>query len=115
VRVAAPETLSCTLLPELIAGYNNSHPGVEVRFDDVPDPGVLAGLQNALPTSASARPASVPGPSVEVHIICADSGDLVCERYGSADPQLTARASQLEFVASGTRQHKHASRDRRRR
>ena len=33
VRVAAPETLSCTLLPELIAGYNNSHPGVDVRFD----------------------------------------------------------------------------------
>src|SRR3990170_6811400 len=36
VRLAAPETLSCTLLPELIAKYSSSHPGVEVRFDDVP-------------------------------------------------------------------------------
>ena len=46
VRVAAPETLSCTLLPELIAKYNSSHPGVDVRFDDVPIQQVLAGLQN---------------------------------------------------------------------
>src|SRR4051812_1918623 len=44
VRVAAPETLSCTLLPELIAGYNNSPPGVDVRFDDVPIHEVLAGV-----------------------------------------------------------------------
>jgi DNA-binding transcriptional LysR family regulator len=59
VRVAAPETLSCTLLPELIAIYNRSHPGVDVRFDDVPIQQVLAGLQNgssdigfgSLPTS----------------------------------------------------------------
>ena len=46
VRVAAPETLSCTLLPELIASYNSRHPGVDVRFDDVPIQQVLAGLQN---------------------------------------------------------------------
>lgn len=44
VRVAAPETLSCTLLPELIAGYGRRHPGVDIRFDDVPIEGVLAGL-----------------------------------------------------------------------
>src|SRR5258705_6696485 len=49
VRVAAPETLSCTLLPELIAIYNRSHPGVDVRFDDVPIQQVLAGLQNGSP------------------------------------------------------------------
>jgi len=46
VRVAAPEPLSCTLLPELIAGYNGSHPGVDVRFEDVPMDPVLAALQN---------------------------------------------------------------------
>ena len=47
VRVAAPETLSCTLLPELIATYNSRHPGVDVRFDDVPiQAGTLANLQN---------------------------------------------------------------------
>ena len=46
VRVAAPETLSCTLLPELIAGYGQRHPGVDIRFDDVPIEGVLAGLHD---------------------------------------------------------------------
>jgi DNA-binding transcriptional LysR family regulator len=49
VRVAAPEPLSCTLLPELIATYNSSHPGVDIRFEDVP---CRAGMR----TSASARP-----------------------------------------------------------
>lgn len=46
VRVAAPETLSCTLLPELIAGYGERHPGVDIRFDDVPIEQVLANLHN---------------------------------------------------------------------
>lgn len=45
VRVAAPETLSCTLMPELMAGYGARYPGVDVRFDDVPIEQVLAGLQ----------------------------------------------------------------------
>ncbi|NOJ44383.1 LysR family transcriptional regulator [Bradyrhizobium australiense] len=72
VRVAAPETLSCTLLPELIAAYNTSHPGVDVRFDDVPIQEVLAGLQNGS-TNIGFGPAGVaPDQSVEVHIICAD-------------------------------------------
>ena len=46
VRVAAPEPLSCTLLPELIAAYGQRHPDVDVRFDDVPIEQVLAGLQS---------------------------------------------------------------------
>jgi DNA-binding transcriptional LysR family regulator len=46
VRVAAPEPLSCTLLPELIAGYGKRHPDVDVRFDDVPIEQVLAGLHS---------------------------------------------------------------------
>ena len=60
VRVAAPETLSCTLLPELIATYNSSHPGVDVRFDDVPIQQVLAGLQNGSTDIGSGRPESSP-------------------------------------------------------
>src|SRR5215203_1973265 len=72
VRVAAPETLSCTLLPELIAGYNTSHPGVEVRFDDVPIQEVLAGLQNGSTDIGFGPAGVVPGQSVEVHVICAD-------------------------------------------
>ena len=46
VRVAAPETLSCTLLPEIIAGYGERYPGVDVRFQDVPIEEVLAGLHS---------------------------------------------------------------------
>lgn len=46
VRVAAPETLSCTLLPELISMYGSSYPDVDVRFDDVPIEEVHAGLEN---------------------------------------------------------------------
>lgn len=72
VRVAAPETLSCTLLPELIAGYNRNHPGVDVRFDDVPIQQVLAGLQNGS-TDIGFGPAGVMADeSVETHPICAD-------------------------------------------
>ncbi len=72
VRVAAPETLSCTLLPELIAAYNVSHPGVDVRFDDVPIQQVLAGLQNGS-TDIGFGPAGVMADEqVEAHVICAD-------------------------------------------
>ena len=76
VRVAAPETLSCTLLPELIARYSSSHPGVDVRFDDVPIQQVLAGLQNGS-TDIGFGPAGVMAgvladESVETHLICAD-------------------------------------------
>ena len=72
VRVAAPETLSCTLLPELIAAYNDSHPGVDVRFEDVPIQQVLAGLQNGS-TDIGFGPAGViADEQVGSHIICAD-------------------------------------------
>ena len=72
VRVAAPETLSCTLLPELIARYNSRHPGVEVRFDDVPIQQVLTGLHNGS-TDIGFGPAGVMADEqVEAHMICAD-------------------------------------------
>lgn len=72
VRVAAPETLSCTLLPELIAAYNKRHPGIDVRFDDVPIEQVLAGLQNGS-TDIGFGPAGViADEAIEAHVICAD-------------------------------------------
>lgn len=46
VRVAAPETLSCTLLPQLIANYSDRYPGVDVRFADVPIEDVISGLES---------------------------------------------------------------------
>lgn len=72
VRVAAPETLSCTLLPALIAGFGKRHPGVDVRFDDVPIEQVLAGLQNGS-TDIGFGPAGViADEGLEAHVICAD-------------------------------------------
>lgn len=34
VRVAAPQMLSCTLLPEAIAAYRRLHPGVQIKLVD---------------------------------------------------------------------------------
>lgn len=36
VRVAAPQMLSCTLLPEVIASYREAYPGVQVQLIDCP-------------------------------------------------------------------------------
>jgi len=36
VRVAAPQMMCCTLLPEVIAAYRAAHPGVQVQLIDVP-------------------------------------------------------------------------------
>jgi DNA-binding transcriptional LysR family regulator len=72
VRVAAPETLSCTLLPELIANYNKRHPGVDVRFDDVPIQQVLASLQNGSTDIGFGPAAVMADDEMEAHAICAD-------------------------------------------
>lgn len=34
VRIAAPQLMSCTLLPEVIAGYRAAHPDIQVRLVD---------------------------------------------------------------------------------
>ncbi|MDQ8728066.1 LysR family transcriptional regulator [Bradyrhizobium sp. LHD-71] len=72
VRVAAPETLSCTLLPELIASYSSRYPGVDVRFDDVPIQQVLAGLDNASTDIGFGPAGVVTDETVDVHFMCAD-------------------------------------------
>jgi DNA-binding transcriptional LysR family regulator len=72
VRVAAPETLSCTLLPELIAKYSSSHPGVDVRFEDVPIEQVLAGLQNGSSDIGFGPAGVITDDSVEIHMLGAD-------------------------------------------
>ncbi len=72
VRVAAPEPLSCTLMPKLMAMYNSSHPGVEVRFDDVPIDLVLAGLQDGASDIGFGPAKVVVDDSVDVHPLWAD-------------------------------------------
>jgi DNA-binding transcriptional LysR family regulator len=72
VRVAAPEPLSCTLLPELIATYNGNHPDIDVRFEDVPIELVLAGLQNGSTDIGFGPAGVVDDESLEVHVLWAD-------------------------------------------
>src|SRR5690606_4571501 len=69
VRVAAPEPLSCTLLPELIAQYEDRHPGIDVRFEDVPIEQVLAGLHSGS-ADIGFGPEGVPvDEALEVHML----------------------------------------------
>ena len=72
VRVAAPEPLSCTLMPHLIASYNGEHPDVDVRFEDVPIELVLAGLQNGSMDIGFGPAGVIEDDSVEVHVLFAD-------------------------------------------
>ena len=72
VRVAAPEPLSCTLLPKLIAMYSARYPDVDVRFDDVPIEHVMTGLQSGNADIGFGPAGVVVDPSVEVHPLWAD-------------------------------------------
>ncbi|WP_242697261.1 LysR family transcriptional regulator [Bordetella petrii] len=72
VRVAAPETLSCTLLPELIAGYGARHPGVDIRFDDVPIEQVLANLHNGSADIGFGPAGVLADDAVQAHLIRID-------------------------------------------
>ena len=42
VRVAVPQLLACTLLPELMAGFRAQHPGVQLRLVDCAVESVMA-------------------------------------------------------------------------
>ncbi len=42
VRVAAPQLMSCTLLPEVIAAFAAHHPGIRIRLADSPVESVAA-------------------------------------------------------------------------
>jgi len=72
VRVAAPEPLSCTLLPELIAGYGQAYPGIEVRFDDVPIEQVLTNLHNGSADIGFGPAGVLAGDALDVHVVRAD-------------------------------------------
>lgn len=41
VRVAAPQLLACTLLPDVMAAWRSDHPGVQIRLADCDVEGVL--------------------------------------------------------------------------
>lgn len=72
VRIAAPEPLSCTLLPQLIAMYTASHPGVDVRFEDVPIEQVLASLHEGSCDVGFGPEGVATDEAVETHVLWAD-------------------------------------------
>ncbi|MCP5264889.1 MAG: LysR family transcriptional regulator [Burkholderiaceae bacterium] len=72
VRVAAPETLSCTLLPELITRYNASHPDVDVRFDDVAIEEVVGGLQSGRIDIGFGPATSTDADDIVTHVLWTD-------------------------------------------
>ncbi len=72
VRLAAPEPLSCTLLPELIASYTGRHAGIDVRFEDVPIELVLSGLHEGSADVGYGPAGSVRDEAIEAHLLWAD-------------------------------------------
>ncbi|SHG54467.1 LysR family transcriptional regulator [Massilia sp. CF038] len=46
VRIAAPQLMSCTLLPQVIAGYRAAHPEIQVRLVDCAVENVTARVQS---------------------------------------------------------------------
>jgi len=72
VRIAAPETLSCTLLPGLIADYAAHRQGIDVRFEDVPIEQVIASLASGSVDIGFGPAGVVDDDTVETHIIAAD-------------------------------------------
>lgn len=42
VRIAVPQLLACTLLPEVMADFKHQHPGVQLRLIDCPVESVMA-------------------------------------------------------------------------
>ena len=46
VRVAVPQLLACTLMPEVVGAFAKEHPGVDVRISDCVVEGVLSKVQS---------------------------------------------------------------------
>ena len=72
VRVAAPETLSCTLMPELISMYSSEHADVDVRFEDVQMEEVRAGLGNGNIDIGFGPAKSISGDGIDEHELWTD-------------------------------------------
>lgn len=72
VRVAAPETLSCTLLPELIASYQTHHPGINVQFEDIPIEQVVSELQSGNVDIGFGPEGVLSDDAIKVHMIRVD-------------------------------------------
>ena len=64
VRIAAPQLMSCTLLPQAIAAYRLEHPAIEVRLSDTEVEGVIARVLSG-EADVGIGPERVPAPALE--------------------------------------------------
>jgi len=64
VRIAAPQLMSCTLLPQAIAAYRLKHPAIEVRLSDTEVEGVIARVLSG-EADVGIGPERVPAPALE--------------------------------------------------
>ena len=76
VRVAAPQLMSCTLLPQAIAAYRAEHPAIEVRLSDTEVEGVIARVLSG-EADVGIGPERVPAPPLEA----------LCLLYTSPSPR----------------------------
>jgi DNA-binding transcriptional LysR family regulator len=66
VRIAAPQLLSCTLLPRVIAAYRQSHPDIEVRLGDTGVESVIARVLSG-EADFGVGPEREPAPPLDAH------------------------------------------------
>ena len=77
VRVAAPQLMSCTLLPQAIAAYRLEHPAIEVRLSDTEVEGVIARVLSG-EADVGIGPERVPAPPLETRELFEMPFALVC-------------------------------------
>ena len=66
VRIAAPEVMSCTLVPNAIAAFRQRHPQIEIRFLDVPIDEVVARTASG-EIDVGIAPGPVASPDIDRH------------------------------------------------
>jgi len=68
VRIAAPQLMSCTLLPQAIAAYRALHPAIEVRLADTEVEGVIARVLSG-EADVGVGPERMPAPPLDARLL----------------------------------------------
>jgi len=68
VRIAAPQLLSCTVLPQAIAAYREQHPAIEVRLADTEVEGVIARVLSG-EADFGIGPERMPAPPLDARLL----------------------------------------------
>lgn len=68
VRIAAPQLMSCTVLPQAIAAYREQHPAIEVRLADTEVEGVIARVLSG-EADFGIGPERMPAPPLDARLL----------------------------------------------